>query len=305
MSEFLEERACQEHFDCHRGIFRIWGPLPGMAFQPTMTYEPLGGRLWTMSEGVYRTVFLEGDRGLVAFDTFYSPGAALAYRNALGRLFPRKEIHTVVYSHDHLDHAGYGLNLAPGAEVIAHAEAAEVIAARASDGQAPPTQTWDGGGYELEVDGVSCELFNPGPTHGNGNVAVLFREQRTLFMVDTVIPGVGYTFYPDWHLTRYRANVRKLLELDWDVFVPGHFWALDRRGFEDNLRWLDVLDEAAQEAIADGVDPDSLDEVDAYARARLGPEHGHLFRFYEYAGTNLMRVMQHYLTGGWGPEDNL
>src|SRR5262249_57948145 len=57
LSELIEERARQEHFDCHRGIFRIWGPLPALAFQPAMTYEPLRGPVWTMSEGIYRTIF--------------------------------------------------------------------------------------------------------------------------------------------------------------------------------------------------------------------------------------------------------
>jgi glyoxylase-like metal-dependent hydrolase (beta-lactamase superfamily II) len=268
-----------------------------------MTYEPLRGPVWTISEGIYRTIFLQGREGVIAFDTFYSPGAALSYRHAIGRIFPRREIHTVVYSHDHLDHSGYALNLAPDAEVIAHKDAAAVIAARQADGQKLPTEVVRTQRAAYEIDGVSFELFDPGPTHGNGNVAAWFERERLLFMVDTAIPGVGYTFIPDWHLSRYQASMRSILELEWDVFIPGHFWLMDRAQVEEHLRFFDVLAATAEEALAAGVDPDSYDDVTSYAKAKLSA-YASLFRFEEYIGTNLMRFMQHHLTGGWGLEDN-
>ncbi|MGI9557364.1 MAG: MBL fold metallo-hydrolase, partial [Solirubrobacterales bacterium] len=105
--------------ECHRGIFRIDDPLPAYAYQPTLSYDPLGGRLWTISDGTYRSVFCEGDTGLIAVDTFYSPGAAVAYRKALNRVLPHKAVHTIVYSHNHLDHTGFAADLAADAEVIA------------------------------------------------------------------------------------------------------------------------------------------------------------------------------------------
>src|SRR5918994_3502715 len=153
MSELLEQRARLEQLDCHRGIFRISGPLRAYQARPTISYEPLGRRLWTASDGTYRTIFAEGDEGVVAFDTFYSPGAALAYRDAIGRLLPTKEIHTVVYSHDHLDHTGFALNLAPGADVVAHEDCARVVEARCADGQAAPTEVWAGRRREFGIDG--------------------------------------------------------------------------------------------------------------------------------------------------------
>jgi glyoxylase-like metal-dependent hydrolase (beta-lactamase superfamily II) len=247
---------------------------------------------------------LEGKTGLVAFDTFYSQGAARSYAYALDRLFARKRVHTLVYSHDHLDHTGFAADFAPHADrIVCHQEAADVITARRSDGQTPPTDVWAGRERTLEVDGVRLELVNPGPTHGNGNVAAYLPEQKILFMVDTVIPGVGYTFVPDWHLTQYLPTMRTLLELDWDTFVPGHFWRLDRKGFADNLAFYDTLADTAQEALLAGIDADDYEQVKRYTYERLDPGWGHLFRFDEYAPLNLMRFMLHYRTGGWGLED--
>jgi len=289
---------------CHRGIFEIDGPLPGYAFPTTVSYRPVSERLWTASDGIYRSVFLEGDEGVIAFDTFWSPAAAASYRTAIDRVLPRRDVHTVIYSHDHLDHAGFAYDLAPEAStVLAHEDAAQVIAARGSDGQRPATETWSGERRAFAIDGAEFELINPGATHGSGNVAAWFPDAGALFMVDTVIPGVGYTFVPDWHLDSYLTNMRRLEALEWDTFIPGHFWPVDRTGFSENLAFYERISEAARQALTEGVDPDDYGAVDAWSRERLGQELGRMFRFEEYIGMNVMRFMVHHLTGGWGLED--
>lgn len=288
----------------HHGIFTIEGELPLQGFPRDMTYEPVRGPIWTVSEGIYRTIFLEGENGIVAFDTFSTPGGARSYRQALERLFPDKPIHTIVYSHDHLDHTGYAADLKPDAEIIAHELCGNVIEARQSDGQLPPTETFSGERASYSVDGVSFELIYPGPTHGDGNLAVHLPEQDVLFMVDTVIPGVCYTFIPDWHLRPYLGNMRRLTELEWDLFIPGHFWSTDPAGFEHNLQFYEDLAETAERAVDEGVEVTDLEEVKTFADQHLKNSYGDLFRYEAYIGMNLMRYMYEYITGGWGIEGN-
>ena len=289
----------------HCGIFTIPGPLAVQSAWRDITFDPVRDRIWTASEGVYRTIFLEGKTGVIAFDTFSTPGGARAYHGAMQRVFPRKPVHTIVYSHDHLDHTGYAADLAPDADILAHDLANKVIVARESDGQLPATETWTDERKEFDIDGLRFEILYPGPTHGDGNVAVYFPDSKVLFMVDTVIPGVGYTFFPDWHMSSYTALMRRFLSLDWDVFVPGHFWVMDRKGFEENLDYFDRMAELAQQAIVDGLNPDDFEAVTRYTVENLEPQFGHLFRFDEYCAMNLARYMQHFLTGGWGIEGNL
>jgi glyoxylase-like metal-dependent hydrolase (beta-lactamase superfamily II) len=300
----MPDERWSESTECHRGILSLDGAVPALLYKPTIAVDPLGAHLWTATDGVYRTVFVEGERSVIAFDTFYSPGSAVAYRHALGRLLPDKRIETLIYSHDHLDHTGFGQDLAPEARVIAHEYAAKVIEARAADGQLPATQTWLGTHQELELDGRQITLLYPGPTHGNGNVAAFFPESKTLFMVDTLAAGVGYTFLPDWHIARYLGSLRPLLDLSWDRFVPGHFWVLDRAGVAEAIAWWESLAEAASEAYSLGVDPDNMADVVAFADAHLRPAWGHLFRYDEYAALNLMRFLLHHRTGSWGLEDS-
>ncbi len=288
----------------HCGIFTIDGPLAIQGAWRDITYTPVRDRIWSVSEGIYRTIFLVGNQGTIAFDTLTTPGTARAYAGAVQRAFPRKPIHTVVYSHDHLDHTGYAADLAPQADIIAHDLCDRVIRARQSVGQTPANEVWEGERKAFEIDGVYFELLYPGPTHGDGNIAAYFPQSKLLFMVDTVIPGVGYTFFPDWHLTPYVPTMKRFLSLDWDVFVPGHFWITDRQAFVDSLSFYDRMADVAQQAIIDGLDPNDFAEVTRYTQAKLAAEFGELFRFEEYCAMNLCRYMQHFLTGGWGIEGN-
>lgn len=294
-----KSRPCQ-----HRGIFTIPGPLPILEAWRDISFAPVRDRIWSVSEGIYRSIFIEGRKGIVAFDTLTTPGTARAYAGAVKRTLPRKSVHTIVYSHDHLDHTGYAAEFAPGADIIAHRLCNEVIRARRSDGQLPATEIWDGERKAYDIDGVQFELLYPGPTHGDGNVAAIFPQSKLLFMVDTVIPGVGYTFFPDWHLTPYVAVMKRLLSLDWDLFVPGHFWITDRAGFIASLDFYERMADVAQQAIVDGLDPYDFEAVRRYSAQKLDAQFGHLFRFDEYFAMNLWRCMQQFLTGGWGIEGN-
>ncbi len=287
------------------GIFTIPGPLAIQGAWRDISFDPLRDKIWTVSEGIYRTIFVEGKTSMIVFDTLTTPGSARAYRAAIQRVQPRKDVSTIVYSHEHLDHTGYAADLAPDADIIAHEYCDTVIRARQSEGQLPATETFTGERKAYNIDGVEFELIYPGPTHGDGNIAAYFPASKTLFMVDTVIPGVGYTFFPDWHLSPYVPTMRRLLSLEWDVFVPGHFWVTDRAGFEESLDYYDEMAEIAQEAIAASVDPDNYADVIRYTQENLEHRYGHLFRFDEYCAMNLSRYMQHFLTGGWGIEGNM
>lgn len=294
------------HTHCeHCGIFTLGGELPIQGAWRDITYSPVRDNIWTASEGIYRTIFLEGKKGTIAFDTFTTPGTARAYAAGIGRVFPNKPVHTIVYSHEHLDHCGYAADLAPSADIIAHDYANQVIIGRESDGQLPATEVWEGERKSYMIDDCYFEMIYPGPTHGDGNVAAYFPQSKVLFMVDTVAAGVGYTTVPDWHLTHYVPVMKRFLSLDWDIFVPGHFWTLTRQQFIEILDYWERMFVFGQQAIIDGVDPHNWKGINKYTEEKLGPEYREHFRYYEYAAMNLSRFMQQYLTGGWGIEGNL
>ena len=296
--------SAESHHE-HCGIFTIGPDIPIQGAWRDITYDPVKDNIWTATDGVHRTIFLEGTKGTVAFDTLLSPGTARAYGAAVGRVFPKKSIHTIVYSHDHLDHTGYAADLAPDADIIAHDYANKVILGRKASGQLPATEVWEGERKSYSIDGCDFELIYPGPTHGDGNVAAYFPQSKVLFMVDTVAAGVGYCYLMDWHLTHYVEVMRRFLSLDWEIFVPGHFWVINRKQFIEILDYWEQQIEFAQQAVIDGVDPHDWAGLNKYTNEKLGPTDNEMFRYYEYAAMNLSRYMQQYLSGGWGIEGNI
>jgi len=289
----------------HCGIFTIGPDIPIQGVWRDITYVPVKDNIWSASEGIYRTVFLEGQKGSIAFDTLTTPGTARAYGGAIGRVFPNKPIHTIIYSHEHLDHTGYAADLAPKADIIAHDYANRVIVARQSDGQLPATEVWHGERKAYSIDGCDFELIYPGPTHGDGNIAAYSPQSGVLFMVDTVAAGVGYCYLMDWHMAHYVDVMRRFLSLDWEIFIPGHFWIIDRQQFIDILNYWEHQIEFAQQAVIDGVDPHDWTGLNKYTDEKLGPTDRDKFRYFEYAAINLSRYMQGYLSGGWGIEGNM
>ena len=254
------------------GLFTTDKAQPYLAFEPDVQVERLSERLWTISDGTCRTIFIKGREGVIAFDTFGTPGRARAYARAVGEAVPGREITTVVYSHDHLDHAGFAADLAPGAEIIADEICAKVVKLREAEGQLQPTRVLTGAESRISVDGVELVLLNPGPTHGSGNLAAWFAEEKLLFSSDTILANARYGLMPDIHLANFVRFMRGFLDLDWDRFVPGRYGLTDRAGFSRGCDYIEALQDACQQAFVEFVPIWAYDPMRGYVMNKLaGP----------------------------------
>ena len=287
----------------NRGLFTSNKARAYLAFEPEMAVEQLSRRLWTISDGVCRTIFLKGREGVIAFDTFGTPGRARAYARAIKKAIPGREISTVIYSHDHLDHAGFAADLAPDAEIIADEICAKVIKLRQAEGQRQPTRVISGAENRINVDGVELVLLNPGPTHGSGNLAAWFAGEKLLFSSDTILANARYGLMPDIHLANFVSYMRGFLELDWDTFVPGRYGTTDRAGFARGCEYIEALQEACQQAFIEFVPIWAYEPMRGYVMNKLADRFGDLDGFTEHVGLTAIRIVHHYLMGGWSLED--
>jgi glyoxylase-like metal-dependent hydrolase (beta-lactamase superfamily II) len=285
------------------GIFTSDKLLDYLAAEPDMQTEKLSERLWTVSDGLCRTIFLECDNSVVAFDTFGTPGRARAYRAAIERAVPGKPVETVVYSHDHLDHAGFGADFAPDAEIVADEMTAKVIDLRKADGQLPVTKQLSGRENPMNIDGADFLLINPGPTHGTGNLSAYFAEEKILFSSDTILPDARYGFMPDYHLTNFVRFMRELADLDFRIFVPGRHQVANREQFIKGCDYIEALSLACQQAFVEMVPIWVHDAMAEYCSAKLRNRFGDLDGFDQHIGQTAIRIVHHYLMGGWGLED--
>jgi glyoxylase-like metal-dependent hydrolase (beta-lactamase superfamily II) len=289
--------------ELNTGLFTAANAREYLEREPKMTVDRVAGRIWTACDGVRRTVFLEGDSSVVAFDTFGTPGAARAYRNAVEAAIPGKAIKTVIYSHDHLDHAGFAADFAPGAEIIADEMCAKVIRLRQAKGQRMPTQELRGARNEMAIDGLRFTLLNPGPTHGTGNLGAYFAEEKLLFSSDTILPNARYGFMPDYHLCNFTRFMRGFLELDWQTFVPGRYEVTDRACFERGCDFIEAVQQESQRAFAEFVPIWVMDAMQGYVGGKLAARFGDMDGFNEHIGMVALRIVHHYLMGGYSLED--
>ena len=274
-----------------------------LAREVDMQVEKLADGIWTTSDGVYRSLFLEAENSVIAFDTFGTPGKARSYKKAIEETVPGKSISTVIYTHDHVDHAGFAADLAPGAEIIADEMCAKVIKLRESQGQLQPTRVISGEKNVLELDGIEVTLLNPGPTHGSGNVAAWFKEAGILFSSDTILANAKYGFVPDYHVQNFVRFMRGFLELEWETFVPGRYELTDRAGFTRGCDYFEAVQIETQNAFANFVPVWAFEPIKGFVQNNLAERFGDLDGFEEHVGLTAIRIVHHYLMGGWGLED--
>ncbi|MGH8211497.1 MAG: MBL fold metallo-hydrolase, partial [Steroidobacteraceae bacterium] len=130
-SRFIEHRC---------GIFSVDASYAPLWAKQNITYVPVRDSIWTVSNGIYRTIFVEGATSLIAFDTFESPGAARSFKRVMQRVFPLKPVRTLIYSHDHLDHCGYASEITEGGDILAHRLCDTVVRARRAPQQYFPNE---------------------------------------------------------------------------------------------------------------------------------------------------------------------
>ena len=287
----------------HQGIFTNAAVQDYLSAEATVSSEQLSDRLWTISDGKYRSIFIEADNSVVVFDTFGTPARARAYAAEIGRRIPGKPVSTIIYTHDHLDHAGFAADLAPDAKIVADNMTAKVIALRNADGQLAVTDALRGQEHKVNFDGAEFLLFNRGPVHGTGHLSAYFDDEKLFFSSDTILPNARYGLMPDYHIANFVRIMRSFLDLDFERFVPGRYEVTDRGRFEEGCDYVEAMQTACQQAFISFTPIWVHDAMAAYVQNELGERFGHLDGFMEHAGQTGIRIVHHYLMGGWGLED--
>ncbi len=287
----------------NRGMFTLEAAQTYLAAEPQMQAEQLSNRLWTVTDGQCRSIFIEADNSVIAFDTFGTPGKARAYKRAIENSVSGKVIGTVIYSHDHLDHSGFAADLAPDAEIVADEICAKVIRARAAEGQLVPNRVITGQESRINIDGIELMLLNPGPTHGSGNLSAYFAEEKLLFSSDTILDNAKYGFMPDYHLANFVKFMRGFLEFEWQTFVPGRYDVSDRAAFIRGCDFIEAVQVECQNAFQEFVPIWAIEPMTDYVGGKLRQQFGDMEGFEDHIGMMAIRIVHHYLMGGWGLED--
>lgn len=190
--------------------------------------EEIRDRLYWVSDGIWNTMFLTYNEGVIAVDAPVSMGQN--YRNAI-REVTDKPVTYLIYSHSHADHTAAASMFSQTATYIAHEETAATLARRQDPRRPVPTVTFSKT-YTLKAGEQTLILDYNGPNHEPGNLFIYAPRQKVLLLKDIIYPG----WIPFKGLGGIVHDVPGYIEAhdialsyDFDIFVGGHVNRLGTR----------------------------------------------------------------------------
>ncbi|MBI3774656.1 MAG: MBL fold metallo-hydrolase [Gammaproteobacteria bacterium] len=262
-------------------------------------FEQVSDKAYTFRWNWYRNLIIVTDAGLVVIDPMNTE-MATALKHELDRKFPDKKIHTLIYSHYHLDHTRGGAALAP-LEVIAHEKCATYWKDFEHRDVLEPTRVITGD-TTLDIGGVEIRALYLGLSHTDTLYAFHVPSEKLVFTADLgLVRSVAPVGVPDRYAPGYLAALNRVAALDFDIFVPSHFGYGTKHDLTD---WRDMLEDGRQLARAALRNTGSLgtrerqmaryfDTVYYPMRAKYGSWHG----FNEMFILNLVRDLEGEMLG--------
>lgn len=210
-------------------------------------FEQLTDKVYTYRWNWYRNLIIVTDAGLVVIDPMNAE-MATALKNELDQKFPGKRVHTLIYSHYHLDHTRGGMALAP-TEVIAHEKSPRYWKDFEHQDVLAPTR-FIAGDTTLNIGGVEIRALYLGLSHTDTVYAFHLPSERLVFTADLgLVKSVAPVGVPDRYAPGYLAALNRVAALDFQIFVPSHFGYGTR---QDLIDWRDMMEDSrrlAREAL--------------------------------------------------------
>jgi glyoxylase-like metal-dependent hydrolase (beta-lactamase superfamily II) len=243
------------------------GPL----IDPAKGYrvENLGGGVYMVTDGIYNTMFVVSDVGVILADAPPTMGAKTL--RAVQDVAPGATIVALVYSHAHIDHIGYAgevVKTNPGMPIVAHEETRKALALANDPNRPVPTLTFNTQDvdFPLVFGNQTLQLRYPGPNHDSGNIGIYHPGQKVLMLVDVIYPG-----WMMWRRLGLATNVPGYFALvksmnsrwDFDKLVAGHFQVGTKADVTAQLEFMTDMHNALTEAFGTLVYGEGVNATDA------------------------------------------
>lgn len=210
-------------------------------------FEQITDKVYTFRWNWYRNLIIVTDAGLVVIDPMNAE-MVTALKKELDQKFPGKKVHTLIYSHYHLDHTRGGAALAP-IEVIAHEKCPIYWKEFEHHDVLEPTRLI-AGDTTLNIGGVEIKALYLGFSHTDTLYAFHLPSEKLVFTADLgLVKSVVPVGVPDRYAPGYLAALNRVAALDFEIFVPSHFGYGAK---QDLIDWRDMMEDSrrlAREAI--------------------------------------------------------
>lgn len=232
-----------------------------MGFNPAIpVMKKIADNIYMYSQFMYNSMIM------ITNDGVYLTDPAGAERAKIMRAEIKKltdlPVTKVIYSHDHYDHTRGGeIFKEEGADFISHENAIELIQRDPYKSAIVPTVTYkDKMSIQLK-GGSTVELMYYGPNDGDAMSVIYFPKEKILYAVDFHLPL--YINEPYRLVTHNYGGILHTLkrikkELPMEIVIPGHGPQSSPELFDEDLRFVQALYDAALEGLKAGKKPEDL-----------------------------------------------
>ena len=206
---------------------------------------------------------IDGGNGLTLIDTGVGLANNIIEKNIKSHGFDLSNINQIILTHCHADHSGGAryFKQKTGAEVLVHVEEADIISCADEDalglkiakkvGFYPSDYKFNSckvdkkleDGMEITIGRYTLKvIWTPGHSKGSISLFGIINDKRVIFTSDAVLYD-GYIILqniPGADIHDYAMGVKKLADLNVEVFLPGHMLFSLSKG----QRHIDVAIEA-------------------------------------------------------------
>jgi len=210
---------------------------------PPPKMERVDDGVYAYFENYYISLVVVAKDGVIVTD----PGGDQRARrlNSQIRKLTDAPITTVIYSHDHYDHARGGhIFKEQGARFISHQDCLPVLGNDPLGKTVLPDITYSGDFHSIQLGSKSIELHHFGPSDGRCMSIVYLPGQKIMQAVDVHLPGMLVSLdhlYSHEYLGVLNTLRQIQSNLELDQVVTGHIPGSSPEAFEEDLAFVEAL----------------------------------------------------------------
>jgi cyclase len=205
--------------------------------------------------------------GLILVDDKYQENVAEILDKVKG--ITSQPIKYLLNTHHHTDHAGGDESFIKMTEIIAHKNVRENFLRNKQPG-APRVVFNDQASVFL--GGVEVRAYYFGRGHTNGDAVIYFPDLKVIHTGDLITEGMPVMDYPNGaSAVEWVKVLDKILELDFDVVIPGHGKLLTKEDIRTDRQKLVTMNQRMTELARRGVPKEKV--FDELKLSDLGWDH--------------------------------
>ena len=239
---------------------------------PPLTIQLIKGGIYMVMGGSgANTGFFIGPKEVMVIDAKMTEDSTKQLMAEIAKLTPHP-VTTILITHSDGDHVNGLTGFPAGLAIVSHPETKRYMDEAFKDEKLRaylPNKTFSDR-WESTAGPKKIEMLHFGPAHTSGDAVVFFPEEKVVFVGDLLFMGRDPLIHKPKNGTSIGLvkNLKAILALDADTFIPGHGEVAGRSELEKAIGDIEGLQAKVKAMIAGGK---TLDEIKKAFGVEDGP----------------------------------